>query len=178
MKTVATTPGGDREIARQINVLHAEAEQHRSRCSDAVYEALRAAWQAGHLLIKQKKKIVHGNWELWLERNFEGKVRTAQRYMLLAKAVPDVLQLRGLTLRQAYLRLGIAVAENPHGSAQRYAVLPPHAALANRFQRWMRQKQNVGTLPEQERRTLRLDLRPIYDWLVRLFDEDSAKGGA
>ena len=95
-----------------------------------------------------KKKIVHGNWELWLERNFEGKVRTAQRYMLLAKTVPDILQLRGLTLRQAYLRLGIAVAENPHGSAQRYAVLPAHAALANRFQRWMRQKQDVGTLPE------------------------------
>jgi len=98
--------------------------------------------------------------------------------MLLAKAVPDVLQLRGLTLRQAYLRLGIAVAENPHGSAQRYAVLPPHAALANRFQRWVRQKQDVGTLPEQERRTLRHDLRPLYDWLVRLFDEDSAKGDA
>ena len=178
MKTVATTPDGDREIAQRINALHAEAEQHRSRCCDAVYEALRAAWQAGHLLLKQKRKIVHGNWELWLERNFEGKVRTAQRYMLLAKAVPDVLQLRGLTLRQAYLRLGIAVAENPHGSTQRYAVLPPHASLANRIQRWIRQKQDVGTLPEQERRTLRHDLRPFYDWLVRLFDEDNAKWGA
>ena len=42
----------------------------------------------------------------------------------------------------------------------------------------MRQKQDVGTLPEQERRTLRHDLRPLYDWLVHLFDEDSAKGGA
>ena len=75
---------------------------------------MRAAWQAGHLLLKQKRKIVHGNWELWLELNFDGKVRTAQRYMLLAKTVPDVLQLRGLTqgltLRQAYLRLGLAVA--------------------------------------------------------------------
>ena len=101
-----------------------EAEQHRSRCCDAVYGALRAAWQAGHLLLKQKRKIVHGNWELWLERNFEGKVRTAQRYMLLAKSVPDVLQLRGLTLRQAYLRLGIAVTENPHGQELRFAVFP------------------------------------------------------
>jgi hypothetical protein len=98
--------------------------------------------------------------------------------MLLAKTVPDVLQLQGLTLRQAYLRLGIAVAENPHGSAQRYAVLPPHAALANRFQRWMRQKQDVDTLPDQERWTLRHDLRPLYEWLVRLFEEDSAQGGA
>jgi hypothetical protein len=101
MKTVATTPDGDREIALRINALHAEAEQHRSRCCDAVYQALRAAWQAGHLLLKQKRKIVHGNWELWLKINFDGKVRTAQRYMLLAKTVPDVLQLRGLTLRQA-----------------------------------------------------------------------------
>jgi hypothetical protein len=119
---VAITTDDDREIARRINALHAEAEQHRGRCCDAVFEALHAAWQAGYLLIKQKR-IVHGNWELWLERNFEGKVRTAQRYMLLAKTVPDVLDLRGLTLRQAYLRLGIAVAEPPHGSAQRYALL-------------------------------------------------------
>jgi hypothetical protein len=77
VKIVAITPNEDREIAR-INALHAEAEQHRSRCCDAVYEALHSAWQAGHLLLKQKRKIVHGNWELWLERNFEGKVRTAQ----------------------------------------------------------------------------------------------------
>ena len=173
MKTVATTPDVDREIARRINALHAEAEQHRSRCCDAVYGALRAAWQAGHLLLKQKRKIVHGNWELWLERNFEGKVRTAQRYMLLAKSVPDILQLRGLTLRQAYLRLGIAVTENPHGQERRFAVLPPHAALANRFQRWMRRKEDVRALPEQERRTLRRDLRPLYDWLDRLFNEES-----
>jgi hypothetical protein len=74
MKIVATIPDGDREIAQRINALHAEAEQHRSRCCDAVYEALRAAWQAGHLFLKQKRKIVHGNWELWLERNFDGKV--------------------------------------------------------------------------------------------------------
>jgi hypothetical protein len=42
----------------------------------------------------------------------------------------------------------------------------------------MRQKQDVGTLPEQERRTLRHDLRPLYNWMVRLFDEDSANEGA
>ena len=76
MKIVATAPDGDREIARRINALHAEAEQHRSRCCDAVYEALRAAWQAGHLLLKQKRKIAHGDWELWLERNFDSGVAT------------------------------------------------------------------------------------------------------
>jgi hypothetical protein len=85
VKIVAITPNEDREIAQRINALHAEAEQHRSRCCDAVYEALSAAWQAGHLLLKQKRKVIHGNWELWLERNFEGKVRTAQRYMLLGQ---------------------------------------------------------------------------------------------
>ena len=42
------------------------------------------------------------------------------------------------------------------------------------LQRWMRQKQDVRTLPEQERRTLRHELRPLYDWLVHLFDEGGA----
>ena len=37
----------------------------------------------------------------------------------------------------------------------------------------MRRKEDVRALPERERRTLRRDLRPLYDWLDRLFNEES-----
>jgi hypothetical protein len=29
---------------------------------------------------------------------------------------------------------------------------------------------NTSTLPDQEKQTLRRDLRPLYEWLVSLFD--------
>ena len=119
----------------------------------------------------QKRKVARGNWRLWLERHFSGTTRTAQRYMALAKSVPNAAQLRGFSLRQAYLRLGIAVAGLTQAAASRYSFLPLHAVLANRFERWLRQKGDTATLPDQEKQTLRRDLRPLYEWLVSLSED-------
>jgi Protein of unknown function (DUF3102). len=158
--------------ARRINLLHAAVERHCRACSDSIYAGLKAAWHAGRLLLAQKRKVAHGNWQIWLERYFDGTPRTAQRYMALAKAVPDVTELKGFTLRQAYLRLGIAVAGRAVES--RCVVLPMHAVLMNRFQRWLHQKGDTAALPEPEKQTLRRDLRPLYDWLSGLFADDRA----
>lgn len=175
MKVAPVNRAAELAAIQKINELHALAERQQTVCSDSIYAALRAAWEAGSLLVDQKGRIARGNWALWLELNFKGNIRTAQRYMALAKACPEIAVLRGLTLRQAYLRLGIAVAKAPGEKPTTLRrLLPPHAALANRFQRWMRQRLDVRALPEHERRTLQRDLRPVRDWLNRLFDEGGA----
>lgn len=74
-----------------------------------------------------------GAWVLWLEEYFRGAKRTAKKYMQLARAVPEIETLRGMSLRQAYLHLGIATepksrAESPHVEA-----LPSHVRLANKL---------------------------------------------
>lgn len=176
MKTDASFSGYQPVAARRINIWHAAVEHHCKTCSDAAHSGLEAAWHAGRLLLQQKKKVAHGNWRLWLERYFDGTPRTAQRYMALAKAVPDMADLKGTSLRQAYLRLGIAVTGHADESAAaRCAFLPMHAVLVNRFQRWLRKKGDTATLPEPEKRTLRRDLRPLYDWLAALFDDENAR---
>jgi hypothetical protein len=172
MKTTTIHPARPSEIARRINAYHALAERERDRCNEAVYEALHAAWQAGRLLLRQKRRVGYGNWVLWLQTHFDGSVRTAQRYMALAKAVLDVSQLRDLTLRQAYLRLGTAAPDAPgQKSSSRRVILPVHAALANRFHRWTREKGDIAAMAEQEKQTLQRDLRPLYEWLGRLYTD-------
>jgi hypothetical protein len=41
---------------------------------------------AGHMLIEVKTAVTHGEWEVWLGDNVSMSVRTAQRYMRVAKA--------------------------------------------------------------------------------------------
>lgn len=136
-----------RELVQRINALHAEAEHYRDQCREEVYEALNAARQVGTLLLQQKQRVARGNWILWLETHFQGTERTAQRYMALAKVVPDVSQLRGITLRQAYLRLGVAVATDPHQGQGCRPILPVHARPMNRFHRWLRKHGRSSRYP-------------------------------
>lgn len=96
-------------VVEQINRLHAVAVRMAVDSRNSLRMALSAAWQAGRLLTAEKKRVRkqmgHGAWGDWLEANFDGSVRTAQRYMCLAASISDTGSLRGLSLRQAYFRL-------------------------------------------------------------------------
>ena len=106
-------------VAAEINRLHEEAKRSVHASHQALSAALAAAWHAGHLLIDERKRVFHrmgpGAWLLWLEANFKGTARTAQRYMRLAQSVADVAFLQGMSLRQAYARLGIATEPKTTG---------------------------------------------------------------
>jgi hypothetical protein len=63
-----------------------------SRCSRAFETALESAREAGVLLLKVKAKLGHGEWLPWLENNFEGTPRQAQKYMRLTENWDQILQ--------------------------------------------------------------------------------------
>ena len=90
-------------IAAEINRLHAEVKRSAFASHQALQGSLIAAWQAGQLLVAERKRVFHrmgkGAWLLWLELNFRGTARTAQRYMRLAHSIADVALLRGMSLR-------------------------------------------------------------------------------
>lgn len=73
-----------REIESSVDLATAINDEHR-KCGEAVLTALDHAMRAGDLLIEAKAEIGHGNWQAWIEENFEGSVRRAQEYMRLAK---------------------------------------------------------------------------------------------
>jgi hypothetical protein len=72
------------EIESSVDLVTAINDEHR-RCDEAVSTALDHAMRAGDLLIEARADIGHGNWQAWIEENFEGSLRRAQEYMRLAK---------------------------------------------------------------------------------------------
>jgi Protein of unknown function (DUF3102) len=65
-------------LAESINT------EHRA-CEAAVASAVDHAVAAGEMLLEVKHSLKHGGWLKWLDANFEGSRRHAQRYMQLAE---------------------------------------------------------------------------------------------
>lgn len=157
----------------EINRLHAEATELAAASRRSLDAALMAAWRAGGLLIEEKKRIRHmmgaGAWLTWLESNFRGTPRTAQRYMRLARSVSDPGFVQGLSLRQAYERLGIATEPKRRGQAAP-GRLAPHVSLATRLARTLRSPRVCALMSPEHKAAYQSDLRALYDRLRALFE--------
>ncbi|AWI09543.1 hypothetical protein CKA38_10065 [Ereboglobus luteus] len=163
--------------AKEINRLHAEAQRLTAESRHSLDGALAAAWRAGRLLNEEKKRVRHsaghGAWIPWLKHFFTGSMSTAHRYMRLAREAADPALLQGLSLRQAYARLGIAT-EPKHRALDGKPALPKppaHVLLAGKLIRFLRQ--------QNRRRTAHVavncirDLAPLYAQLRPLFENTS-----
>jgi hypothetical protein len=169
MSATKEMPVSGSASAEEINRLHAEVLKRSAASRDALNTALVAAWQAGQRLNEEKQGVRHamghGAWQLWLKRYFAGTPRTAQNYMRLAKNVTDPACLHGLSLRQAYFRLGIATEPklaNHNGSSRG---LPKYLTLSIRLLAVLDPKR----LSPELRTAYQQDLRPLYERLRALF---------
>jgi len=158
--------------AAEINRLHEEAKRCAAASRQALHGALVAAWQAGQLLIVERKHVFHtmgpGAWLFWLKANFRGTARTAQRYMRLGQSVADVAFLQGMSLRQAYARLGIATEPRTPGQRRLRHALPAHVVLANKLLRTL--KHGSGQTGNEQGEAFRRDLRALYEILRPWFE--------
>jgi len=160
--------------ASEINRLYAKVTLTCGLSEDQIQEALAAAWKAGELL-SDKKRLVkrmlgHGSWEPWLKRNFTGSVRTAQRYMALTKNVTGVTDLKGISLRQAYMRLGLSVERKGIHDPVHIPALPVHIRATNRFLMALPSVREINGLSDESRNRWMRDLRPAWDRLRLLFE--------
>jgi len=159
-------------VATEINRLHEEAKRCSYASRRALEDALAAAWHAGQLLLAEKKRVRHGMgpgaWLLWLEANFRGTARTAQRYMRLAHCVADETSLQGMSLRQAYARLGIATEPKTPAKRPLEHKLPSHLILANKLIRAL--KRAPAKTDEEQREAYRRDLRLLYERIRPWFE--------
>lgn len=163
-------------VAAEINRLHEEAKRGSFASREALHGALVAAWRAGHLLLAERKRVFHtmgpGAWLHWLKANFRGTARTAQRYMRLAHTIADVAFLKGMSLRQAYARLGIATEPKTPGKRRLRHTLPAHILLANKLIRTL--KYRPGQIDDEQNKAYRRDLRALYEKLRPWFESSSA----
>lgn len=154
------------DIAK-INKLHAEVTRLEKESRHKLDKALISAWQAGRLLIEAKGNICRqagrASWLPWLETCFDGHVRTAQRYMRLARATDKPEEFVGLSLRQAYFRLGLSIQPNRSDSRTSDIKLPPYISLANKLTKALR----------RTRRQIRAsDLAALYAELRAIFENE------
>lgn len=175
-------PAPANPVAAEINRLHEEAKHGVHASRQALNAALASAWQAGQLLLEERKRVFRrmgpGAWLLWLEANFKGTARTAQNYMRLAESVADVAEFCGLSLRQVYLRLGIATEPKSRATSPQVGRLPPHVRLANRLLAALQPCADLRRVPTEQRAAFRQDLRALYERLRALFEPDAANNAA
>ena len=158
----------------EINRLHSEVQRCTADSRAALNAALGFAWQAGRLLKVERVRVdetMHrGAWPLWVRKNFRGSWRTAHRYMRLAESISDSSFVSGLSLRQAYFRLGIATEPKTRGG-HAVAPLPEYVRLATRLVSELNRRRPRGTYPAPLAETYRRDLRALYEYLRPLFGE-------
>lgn len=164
-------------VAHEINRLHGEAVQRAGDSRAALCAALEAAWQAGLLLTEEKRRVRRvmgcGAWLLWLEDNFQGTPRTAQRYMQLARSEADASRLHGMSLRQAYWRLGIATEPKSRAGLASVESLPAHVRFAQKLVVALKPRVSDGKVTPEQCAHYRQDLRPLYDLLRPLFESSA-----
>jgi len=165
---------GTTSAAREIDRLHEEVVRCSAESKRSLHAALVAAWRAGGLLIAEKKRVRRtmggGAWLFWLERNFRGTRRTASNYMRLAETVADAALLEGMSLRQAYLRLGIATEPKSRAESVRVEPLPKHVRLATKLVRALKEECDFERIPPEKIASYRQDIRGLYEQLRRLFE--------
>lgn len=83
--------------------------------------------------------------------------------MRLAQCVADIDFLRGMSLRQAYSRLGIATETKTPGMRPLAHGLPAYVILANKLVRAL--KHQPGKTTEELREVYRRDLRVLFEML-------------
>jgi hypothetical protein len=168
------TVSDSEDSAAEINRLHATIIDNCGQCETKLHEALLAAWRAGQLLRERKiairRSMGPGAWINWLGRHFKGSIRTAQRYMALAKNVTDVSHLSGLSLRQTYMRLGLSVEKRGTHDPVAIQALPNHLRVTNRFLAAVPTPKAILRLSNEERMRWQRDLSPAWDRLRLLFE--------
>jgi hypothetical protein len=92
--------------------------------------------------------------------------------MRLAHTVADETFLQGMSLRQAYARLGIATEPKTPGKRRLRHTLPAHILLANKLIRTL--KRRPGQIDDEQSRAYRRDLRALYEKLRPWFESSSA----
>jgi len=70
--------------------LVARVNQEHKQLKECIIKGAHHALKAGELLWEAKRKAGHGRWLEWIAENCEFSERTAQLYMKLASALPQV----------------------------------------------------------------------------------------
>ena len=87
---IADMTGGAQQLLEELNREHELAQQARD---SAVEHAIRA----GELLLEQKARLPHGDFQPWIQANCRFAYATAARYMTAARRISQGVEISSLT---------------------------------------------------------------------------------
>jgi hypothetical protein len=76
------------ERRRTLRLLAKSANLSHRWAAAAAGAAINHMVGAGHALVQARDLCEEGGWLRWLRKNFEGSIRTAQRYSRIARHLP------------------------------------------------------------------------------------------
>ena len=145
-------------------------------CDGAVkagFKAIALAFEQGDDLILVKAGCKHGEWEEWLEKNFEKGQDTARRYMKMA-AVPKDDRSRLLTeaksINDCFRTLGI-IAPEPVKAIENHSTIsiPPFIQRLNWIaEYYSKSPPDIDAMQDGEREELKTKLKPIIQIYEKL----------
>ncbi len=172
------------ELASEVRKAVNNAVSMTNLARDAGRMAIKAAIDAGNLLVACKASLPHGSWGSWTKEHLSDiSTETICRWMRLAKLSRETDLSGAETLSDAYQRCGIlpekpgeggerAKASNPPLSAPQ-AVLRAGTALQKRLRLLT---QGLTRLEENEANQLRLIRDELQDLFARVLGEVSHNG--
>lgn len=116
----AKTEATARANAGESTGLAYHINQEHHACQQAGASMVEHAVRCGELLLKAKAQIERGEWEPWLEDNFEASKDTAQVYMKLARNRDEVIDSKTERARFSSIRQAlddIATPREPGGTS-------------------------------------------------------------
>lgn len=111
---------GGQKVVNPNAIDLAHNRYHRAARSSAAMAIVYAA-MAGRELLECRKKIKHGGWEKWVEKNCEFNAVTAWRYATIAEQIGDKIQI--------FNALKISDGKEPHAALLKLLERPPSELL-------------------------------------------------
>lgn len=166
------------ELAAAIIINAEEAETHMGDTLQSACLAVVSAWNCGGLLNVAKKRTKHGEFQKWFEDTIRVPslgLRTAQRYMQLAKKHPRLEDLIASTpsIRQAYIACGILAEplENEKGDEDdeaiaRIGLLKSVASVQTRLRRLSEKKIKLDKETRRELLATKTEIDQLFKALI------------
>lgn len=168
-----------KELAFIIQQSANDAASHAADALASVSMAVINAWTCGSALNMAKLQLEHGEFTKWVEDKFSRiplSLRTAQRYMQLAKRYASVEKLiaSNPTLRQAYFACGI-LSEPPEADkntkkddvvSARVVLLKSVTSIQNNLRRFSSKKLKLDKVTRNELVAAKTEIDRLFKSLI------------
>lgn len=157
-------------LEKRIKEREGKIQQERKLTLFHASKTIEMVIEQGQDLLTAKRELEHGNWLLWLEKNFPGSHDTASRYMGLASNFAHMRNLdNDISIRKAMIAAGIIPENNAEPKPLGFITVSPIISRLNFVAEWVaRSGDEIANWEKIRRDELKLQLQPVVELFQKL----------